>query len=221
MGEMEHGGSGAPSFRAAYREMMEEIRVTPDVRGRVLAGVREARPKRNASRIWPVLAAAAALVLAALVVLPGIRQGGTGNTTPGEESLSGNFSVEEEESLKALSDAAGFSVPDLSGLPFSVADTAYNWYSDGMAEISWTGTGGESGTFRMAGGTEDVSGDYTDYAAQAVVTLFGQQVTLSGDGDGTYVLARWTDGTYAYSISLTDSAGNGYSLAEWQGLTLQ
>lgn len=102
-------------------------------------------------------------------------------------------------------------MPDLSGLPFDAADTAYTWYGDGMAEVSWTGTGGESGTFRMAAGTDDVSGDYTDYAEQIVVTLFGQQVTLSGNGDGTY----------AYSISLTDGAGNGYALADWEGLTLQ
>lgn len=223
MGEMEHGGSGAPSFRAAYREMMEEIRVTPEVRGQVLAGVLRTRPKhkRNVAGIWPLLAAAAALALAALVVLPGIRRGGTGNTNPGSESLSGTCHAEDEGSLAALSKAAGFSVPDLSGLFFDAADTAYPWYGDGMAEVSWTGTGGESGTFRMDAGTDDVSGDYTDYAEQIVVTLFGQQVTLSGNGDGTYVLARWTDGTYAYSISLTDGAGNGYALADWEGLTLQ
>lgn len=89
MGEMEHGGSGAPSFRAAYREMMEEIRVTPEVRGQVLAGVLRTRPKhkRNVARIWPLLAAAAALALAALVVLPGIRRGGVLRAGPFGASL--------------------------------------------------------------------------------------------------------------------------------------
>ena len=39
----------------------------------------------------------------------------------------------------------------------------------------------------MAQGTGDISEDYNDYA--------GEKVTLSGAGDGTYALARWTDET--------------------------
>lgn len=95
--------------------------------------------------------------------------------------------VEEEACLSSLSEAVGFSVKTLTELPFAVSDTAYTCYSGGPAQITWTGTGGETCTFRMAQGTGDISEDYNDYA--------GEKVTLSGAGDGTYALARWTDGT--------------------------
>ncbi len=95
--------------------------------------------------------------------------------------------VEEEACLSSLSEAVGFSVKTLTELPFAVSDTAYTCYSGGPAQITWTGTGGETCTFRMAQGTGDISEDYNDYA--------GEKVTLSGAGDGTYALARWTDET--------------------------
>ena len=41
----------------------------------------------------------------------------------------------------------------------------------------------------------------------------GTTVTLKGDA-GQYTLAIWTDGSYSYSLSLTD----GLSLSDWQTL---
>lgn len=41
----------------------------------------------------------------------------------------------------------------------------------------------------------------------------GTTVTLKGDA-GQYTLANWTDGSYSYSLSLTD----GLSLSDWQTL---
>ena len=52
-------------------------------------------------------------------------------------------------------------------------------------------------------GTEDNSGDYNVYAQEETLEISGNAVTLKG-GNGAYSLAIWTDGSYAYSISVTD-----------------
>ena len=59
---------------------------------------------------------------------------------------------------------------------------------------------GEDGSdmlIRKALGTEDISGDYNEYAQ--IETVDG--VTLKGEND-LFSLALWTDGTYTYSISV-------------------
>ena len=217
---------GTPSFRAAYREAMDRVVLTEEMRERVLTAVSGKGRKRTgkvsvfrtpAGRILPLLVAAAVIFVLYAAVLPGTKRTTQEETAP---SVAGGFYTEEEESLSALSDAAGYSVRTLSDLPFAVSDTAYTYYSDGMAQITWTGEAGETCTLRMAEGTEDVSGDYNSYKESREVSLFGQSVTLSGTGDGTFVLARWTDGTYAYSIRMTDAAGNGCSQADWEKLKL-
>ncbi len=76
--------------------------------------------------------------------------------------------VEEEACLSSLSEAVGFSVKTLTELPFADSDTANTCYSGGPAQITWTGTGGETCTFRMAQGTGDISEDYNDYAGEKV-----------------------------------------------------
>ena len=41
------------------------------------------------------------------------------------------------------------------------------------------------------------------YAQEETLEISGNAVTLKG-GNGAYSLAIWTDGSYAYSISVTD-----------------
>ena len=59
---------------------------------------------------------------------------------------------------------------------------------------------GEDGSdmlIRKALGSEDISGDYNEYAQTEIV----DGVTLKG-ADGQFSLALWTDGDYTYSISV-------------------
>lgn len=52
--------------------------------------------------------------------------------------------------------------------------------------------------FRKAAGTEDISGDYSDYAYEKEIQVDGLTVTLKGYESNN--LAVWTDGEYSYSI---------------------
>lgn len=59
---------------------------------------------------------------------------------------------------------------------------------------------------RKAVGSEDVSGDYNEYASVTKQDVNGLTVTLKGNGD-LMNLATWTDGNYSYSVSVSDGAG--------------
>ena len=56
---------------------------------------------------------------------------------------------------------------------------------------------------RKAVGSEDVSGDYNDYASVTEQDINGTTVTLKGDGKLIY-LAVWTDGDFSYSVAVSN-----------------
>lgn len=68
-------------------------------------------------------------------------------------------------------------------------------YNQGNPDDSW-----EAYRIRKGAGTDDVSGDYNDYAETTEEEVDGKTVTLKGEG-GKVTLATWTDGGYSYSIS--------------------
>lgn len=72
--------------------------------------------------------------------------------------------------------------------------------------VTWgPAIGTEDGTaqvmFRKGTGDEDISGDYNTYGKEEALSVSGCTITLKGNDDGCS-LATWTDGTYAYSISV-------------------
>lgn len=70
---------------------------------------------------------------------------------------------------------------------------------------------------RKAVGSEDVSGDYNEYAEVFEQDVGGRTVTFKGDGSLVY-LAVWTDGSYSYSVSVSDGADLDAILALVNGL---
>lgn len=68
-----------------------------------------------------------------------------------------------------------------------------------LAEVVWQGAGGQSLTYRMAPGTEDVSGDFTAYGWEDTLTAGAYTVTCKGE-DALVFLAVWSDGTYSFSL---------------------
>ena len=56
-------------------------------------------------------------------------------------------------------------------------------------------------TYRMAEGTEDVSGDYNAYPWTAETEADGVTVTLKGQEEDAVLLAVWTDGQYSYALA--------------------
>lgn len=187
-----------------YKEMMDTIRVTPEMRERVLEEMearraREIRKKRALRRVYACAAGLAACL--ALVLTMG-KFLGKAPETPGEpdETLVMNpYGATECASLEELSQTLGFSVKVPSALPFEPETVTYSAMFGEFAQIDYS-AGEATVCVRMVPGTEDISGDYNVYEKEERVETGGWSILLKGDGDGVS-LATWTDGEYAYSIS--------------------
>lgn len=202
-----------------YRELMEQVNLTPEARERILTNVQQADlspqpekvvpfPRRRQTwRRWASLAACLVVVVAAVLAVPQL-QAEPNETTPPQ--LTGT-PFHQVDTLAALSDAVGFPVTEPAALPFDLVNTTYTAYDEGTAEITYTGSGGQTATYRQSCGSEDNSGDYNLYPDTQA--LPEQNATLKGQ-DGLYTLALWTDGTYTYSLHLS----SGLSADAWQAL---
>ena len=101
---------------------------------------------------------------------------------------------------------------ELAGFDISVPDEIDGGYTQGtiqaveneMTQVIYTTEAGEEITLRKGTGTEDISGDYNEYAEENTLDVDGTSVTARGS-DGLVYAATWTDGTYTYAI--TASAG--------------
>lgn len=200
-----------------YRELMEQVNLTPEARERILTNVQQADlspqaekvvpfPRRRQTwRRWASLAACLAIV-AALFAVPLLRE--QPDTAPPVQVLP---PFRQVDSLDALSEAVGFPVTEVSKLPFDPVSTTYTAYDEGTAEITYTGPDDQAATYRQSLGTADNSGDYTLYEDTQVVPE--NNATLKGQ-DQRYTLALWTDGTYTYSLRLSSAL----SADAWQAL---
>lgn len=201
-----------------YRELMEQVNLTPEARERILTNVQQADlspqpekvvpfPRRRQTwRRWASLAACLVVVVAVLVAVPLLRE--QPDTAPPVQVLP---PFRQVDSLDALSEAVGFPVTEVSKLPFDPVSTTYTAYDEGLAEITYTGSGGQTATYRQSLGTADNSGDYTLYEDTQVIPE--NNATLKGQ-DQRYTLALWTDGTYTYSLRLSSAL----SADAWQAL---
>ena len=202
-----------------YRELMEQVNLTPEARERILTNVQQAdlspqaekvvplRSKQQTWRRWASLAACLVVVVAAVLVVPQLRAEPNETTPP---QLTGT-PFHQVDTLAALSDAVGFPVTEVSKLPFDPVSTTYTAYDEGLAEITYTGSGGQTATYRQSLGTADNSGDYTLYEDTQVIPE--NNATLKGR-DQSYTLALWTDDAYTYSLRLSSAL----SADEWQAL---
>lgn len=199
----------------AYKEIMEHVSVSEQMRQRILDNLETAdlRPRRGSVRA-PVLrrywaaAACAAILLVGAAVLPrywDLRQ-------PGQDVTTVVPRFTEAASLAELEEIVGFPVEELPWLPFTVTETLYTAYDQKLAEIKYCGET-ETAVLRKAPGTEDPSGDYTQYPEEQTRTVSGISVTLKGEGS-RYVLALWQTEDYTYSLRLTEGADP----ADWEAL---
>lgn len=155
-----------------------------------------------------IIAVASALRSPAQVSTSDDLQPNEGDIT---DFVQGGADIVELDSAAALSAAVGFEVNDID-LPFTPEQTEYISYWHELAEIDYTGEG-KTACYRKAAGTEDCSVDYNVYTDVTEFEAGSITVTLKGDA-GQYTLAIWTDGSYSYSLSLSD----GLSLSDWQAL---
>ena len=206
------------SEKNPYRELMEQVNLTPEARQRILTNVQQADlspqpekvvpfPRRRQTwRRWASLAACLVVVVAAVLAVPQLRE--QPDTAPPVQVLP---PFRQVDSLDALSEAVGFPVTEVSKLPFDPVSTTYTAYDEGTAEITYTGPNDQTATYRQSLGTADNSGDYTLYKDTQVIPE--NNATLKGQ-DQSYTLALWTDGTYTYSLRLSSAL----SADAWQAL---
>lgn len=118
-----------------------------------------------------------------------------------------------------LADAAA-----LTGYDFTVPDSV-DGYTDisitvltdeQLTEVQYT-AGNDRLCLRKAPGSDDISGDYNQYAESNAVDVDGRSVTLQGN-DGQVQLATWLDGDYTYSIGVYREDGTGLTADEMTAL---
>ena len=181
-----------------YEQIMDKIEVTPEMRQRVLQNVEAVQKKKKRQqlnrRLFSLAACLAIIVCCWYAWKPGEPQ-------DQEQGMLAASQIETVDSLEALSEKTGLPLAELTGLPFAVEHTEYVSYWENMAEIQYFGST-DSLRYRKSKGTEDNSGDYNVYAQNTETEVSGNTVTLKGE-NGAYTLAIWTDGQYAYSVSVT------------------
>lgn len=74
---------------------------------------------------------------------------------------------------------------------------------DDMIQAIFTNVKEQSLMLRKASGSEDVSGDYTEYAEVNTLTIGTLKVTTKGD-NGKVCVAIWSDGGYSYAVETRD-----------------
>lgn len=94
-------------------------------------------------------------------------------------------------SFTAPETVEGFDETYIAAIPGDVAEVIFRSPEDENAQVM----------FRKGTGDEDISGDYNTYGKEEALSVSGCTITLKGNDDGCS-LATWTDGTYAYSISV-------------------
>lgn len=195
-------------MKKEYDEIMEHIEVTSEMRQRILQHIQEEDISPAPAKVVSLsvlrrrlsIAACFILLLAGAAALPGLLEH---NAEP-EPPVLTVPDIVEAASLDELSGLVGFEVTADFSLPFEAEETTYRAYWGELAEVEYRG-GGCTATYRQSLGTGDNSGDYNTYGDTKVITVNGTEVTLKGE-DGVYVLALWTDGTYAGSLVLSPGA---------------
>ncbi len=195
-----------------YNEAMEHIEVTPEMRSRILNKIENidfAEKKRTKIVRFPnikrfaTLAACLAVMLVGALTLPNLLD--ISNEPPVIE----NNDIVEVSSVEELSKTVGFEVSEPGNLPFEPESVVYTAYWAEMAEIIYTNDE-QTAAFRKGIGSDDVSGDYNSYELTSEISVNDINAMLKGNGE-TYTLAIWTDGEFAYSLSLSEGVGE----AEW------
>lgn len=188
---------------------MDRIEMTDEMRQRILSNIRELtrepmhRQKfRYGTLIWRCLPIAACFVILLAGALSLLRL-----QLPSELVVAP--AILEAGSAAELSELVGFEMEDILSLPFQPKETIYRAYGDSLAQIIYINES-DSVDYRKSPGMEDNSGDYSVYDEMIEISTGAVTATLKGT-DGIYSLAVWTDGTYSYSLRLSQP----FAQEEW------
>ena len=117
----------------------------------------------------------------------------------GEESTGIPNPFVDYETMAQAADKCGFSL----SLPQQLdvySDRTIQVADNGMLQVI-ADCENDSVLVRKAPGSDDISGDYNEYAEVKTEQINGAEVTLKGSGGLVYTCV-WTTGGYSYSISV-------------------
>lgn len=138
-----------------------------------------------------------AVIMMLLTILSLAACGSTDSDEPDIIGMPNPFT--DFDTLAEAEKQTGFyiTLPDAIG---SSNNKIYRAMNDEMLEVIYINGEDETGRIRKARGSEDISGDYNEYAETETVSVGGIDVLLKGDA-GLVKLAVWTNDGYAYSVS--------------------
>lgn len=186
-----------------YSAAMDKLHVTPEEREQLLERALERAQQHSGApkalhtrRRWAPMAAAACicLVLAGVMVIP------SWSDPAASPPVQVTNPMVQSEDLEALQSDAPFALSVPTELPEGWKVDSASLIMGSLAQVVYT-DGTDTITYRMAEGTEDVSGDYNAYPWTEDADLDGVTVTLKGQQEDVVLLAVWTDGQYSYALS--------------------
>ena len=190
--------------RQAYRQILDAVSVTPEMGRRVLTGLRRSLDpgRRPAAPRWqPRLAAAcAALAICTAAAFPLWLESRSPAETP---PVQVTWDAQQFDSIAGLADSLSYPLLLPAQVPEEYQLDGIRCLQGQLAEVVWQGDNGQSLTYRMAPGTEDISGDFTAYGWEDTLNTGAYTVTCKGE-DGSIFLAVWNDGTYSFSLHASD-----------------
>lgn len=106
------------------------------------------------------------------------------------------------DTLDEANKIAGFNLVIPQTLMTQYTTQAIAAVKDDLVQINLSNKEVNKLFIRKGAGREDISGDYNQYKQTKIYKIHDMSVTIKGDGSNAS-LATWTDGTYAYSVSVT------------------
>ena len=211
-----------------YDELMEKIEVTDEMRSRILSNLQKETAKKtdnilpfpgnrrsNYTKIFAVIACSFVLLLGIHAIpslishdLPeeGTNSDLSSNDLTGQEQdsdLTAALPPAELDSAEELSDAVGFETAGVPSLAAQASQISYTAIDD-LAQIDYQVSDDQRISFRKSPGSDDNSGDYTEYTVVKNITVSDCTVTIKGAND-TFRLAIWNHDGYAYSIWFSEA----------------
>lgn len=163
--------------------------------------IAEAAAPAKVTRISRFVYIAAAAAACALLLLA-VDKLGTGiNPMQQDQTVQVANPMQEVADMDEAQEITGFKLdaPEKLGV---YANRSIIVYDRNMIEVNYMNADGSITGFcvRKAAGTDDTSGDYSDYPSVETEDINGCKVTLKG-ADNKVSLAAWTANGYSYSVS--------------------
>ena len=191
-----------------YSMAMDEIKVTPQMEERILRNVFDenalinVQEKVNVKRKpfeykWFQPASISAIACAILILFISTNW----NKAPDDTLQHVGSPIVTHQGIKDLKASVPFEVAVPGKLPDGYLVEETSAIQSFLAQIIYS-DGDNKITYRTAEGSEDISGDYTVYDTNEIVTIGDLEATFKGNGDLIY-LAIWSNDSYSYALSFT------------------